>query len=451
VLGAYHACVALAGRSAGALSRFAHLGAGSSLPGRLVQALDPRFLGRWARTLPDGSVVVSGTNGKTTTASMLQSILRAEGVSFVANRSGANLRGGVVSAFLRAEPKPRMGVFEVDEAAAPSVVADLRPRLLVLTNVFRDQLDRFGEPERVAAILRRAAEALPEGSIVIANADDPVLSAALEGLGTVGFSVLGEWGAVESESDAEPEACFRCGGKLRFERRTMANLGSARCDRCGWESRPGRYAATLVLRGGLEGSVVEICDELLTLPLGGIHNVYNAAAAMAAACELGISPSRAIAGLEAFQPRFGRAEYVMFEGTHMWLALVKNPAGAGVIIREVCEDDRVGAVVVAISDRDADGRDVSWIWDVDFERFSSLEVPVVAAGTRAADAAVRLKYAGRLPVAIQTAPLAAVRAAIDRCRPDGLVAVLATYTAMLGLREVLTGDRSARVEDGVAT
>jgi UDP-N-acetylmuramyl tripeptide synthase len=398
--------------------------------------------------LPDGSVVVSGTNGKTTTASMLQSILRAEGVTFVANRSGANLRGGVVSALLLAEPKARMGIFEVDEAAAPSVVADLRPRLLVLTNVFRDQLDRFGEPERVTAILRRAAEALPEGSTVIANADDPLLWAALEGLRTVGFSVLGEGGGVEHAADAEPEACFRCGGDLRFERRTMANLGSARCDRCGWESGTGLYAATLVLRGGLEGSVVEICDELLTLPLGGIHNVYNAAAAIAAACELGISPSRAIAGLEAFSPRFGRAEYLMFEGKHIWLALVKNPVGASVIIREVCQDDRIGAVVIAISDREADGRDVSWIWDADFERFCSLEVPVVVAGTRAADVAVRLKYAGRLPAEVQTAPLAAVRAAIDRCRPDGLVAVLATYTAMLDLREAVTGNRSTRVEDG---
>jgi UDP-N-acetylmuramyl tripeptide synthase len=450
MLGAYQACVALAGRTAGALSRSAHLGAGSSLPGRLVQALDPRFLARRAATLPDGSVVVSGTNGKTTTASMLQSILRAEGVSFVANRSGANLRGGVVSAFLLAESKARMGVFEVDEAAAPSVVADLHPRLLILTNVFRDQLDRFGEPERVAAILRRAAENLPEGSTVIANADDPMLWAALEGLPTVGFSVLGNEDAVECSSEAEPEACFRCGGRLLFERRTMANLGSARCDRCGWESRPGRYTATLVLRGGLEGSVVEICDELLTLPLGGIHNVYNAAAAVAAACELGISPPIAIAGLEAFQPRFGRAEYLMFEGKRIWLALVKNPASAGVIVREVCQDDRVGAIVVAISDRDADGRDVSWIWDADFERFSSLEVPVVAAGSRAADAAVRLKYAGRLPVAIQTVPLTALRAAVDRCRPDGLIAVLATYTAMLGLRQALTGDRSARIEDGAA-
>jgi UDP-N-acetylmuramyl tripeptide synthase len=204
-----------------------------------------------------------------------------------------------------------------------------------------------------------------------------------------------------------------------------------------------------VSRAGIEALVLELCEELLTLPLGGIHNAYNAVAAVAAAAELGIAPHQAISALEGFSPRFGRAEEFLFDDRHLWLALIKNPAGAGSVIRDLCTDRRVGAVVVAISDRDADGRDVSWIWDVEFERLVRLETTIVAGGTRAADTAVRLKYAGRVPDFVEAHPLPAILAATRSCPPDGLVAVLATYTAMLDIREALFGDRSTRVEDEV--
>ena len=151
----------------------------------------------------------------------------------------------------------------------------------------------------------------------------------------------------------------------------------------------------MVSQAGLEGSVLEFDDELITLPLGGIHNAYNAVAALAAARELGIATTRAVTAIEDFHPRFGRSEELLFSDRHLWMALVKNPAGAGVVIQEVCADLRVGAVVVAISDRDADGHDVSWIWDADLERIAGLGVPVVAGGTRAADTAVELRIPER--------------------------------------------------------
>ncbi len=353
----------------------------------------------------------------------------------------------MIASILSATPPAGIGVFEVDEGALPSVVNDLRPRMLVLTNVFRDQLDRFAEPERVARLLREGADRLPRGSRIVANADDPLLWASLEDLWPVGFSVSGVLFSPESGSDAEPETCPLCAGSLRFERRTIANLGSGRCDGCGWRSSSGSYRATLISQAGLEASVLEVCGELLTLPMGGIHNAYNAVAAIAAAAEMGIPPHGAISVLEEFQPRFGRAEELLFDGGHLWVALIKNPAGAGAVIQGVCADGRVGALVVAISDRDADGRDVSWIWDADFERLVRLGVPVVAAGTRADDVAVRAKYAGRAPDAVEAEPLAAIQAAVERCRPDAMVVVLATYTAMLDIRQALLGDRSARIED----
>jgi UDP-N-acetylmuramyl tripeptide synthase len=451
VTSGYDRGVAIAGHAVGMLARFTHLGAGTALPGRLVQALDHGFLARRGAALSEGSVVVSGTNGKTTTASMIQAILQAEGVSFVSNRSGSNLRGGVASAFVFAPSDARFGVFEVDEAALPLLVAELRPRMLVLMNVFRDQLDRFPEPDRVLLLLRHAAEVLPSSATIVANADDPHLWAALEDLHPIGFSVARET-AIPPEadtSDSEPGICFRCGGRLRFLRRTMANLGSARCAQCGWRSAEAEYVAELVAQAGVEASVFEVCGEIVTLPLGGVHNAYNAVAALAATAELGIEPVRAVAALESFQARFGRGEEMWFEDRHLWLGLIKNPAGAGPVVGAVCADRRVGAVVVAVSDRDADGRDISWIWDADLEQLALLEVPIVAAGTRAADTAVRMKYAGSAPQAVETEPLAAVRAAAERCSRDRIVAVLATYTAMLDVREGLIGDRTARVEDGL--
>jgi lipid II isoglutaminyl synthase (glutamine-hydrolysing) len=226
--------IAAVGRAAGALSRFTRLGSGTSVPGRLVNALDPGFLARRAARLDRGVIVVSGTNGKTTTASMLGCVLLAEGLAVASNASGANLPGGVVSALLGKPQEPSVGVLEVDEAVLPSVVTEVRPRLLLLTNVFRDQLDRFPEPEGVAAQLRMAAERLPSGSVLVANADDPLLWASLEDLGPVGFSVVappdvgvtvrggGVAGASEVAADAEPESCPRCGAGLVFDRRTIA-------------------------------------------------------------------------------------------------------------------------------------------------------------------------------------------------------------------------------------
>ncbi len=398
--------------------------------------------------------MVSGTNGKTTTASMLRAILRSERLAFAANHSGANLRSGVATALLDAPRDAGFGVFEVDEAALPRLVDDLRPRLLVLTNVFRDQLDRFAEPERVAELLAQAARSLPSGSVIVANADDPQLWHAVEDLEPVGFGVITDAesaaGPDAGGTGAEPETCPACGAPLEFSRRTMANLGAARCGRCAWRSPAVPYRARLVSRAGAEAQVLLIRDELLTLPLGGLHDAYNAAAAIAAADLLGIPVYRSVSALEAFEPRFGRAEELDFGEARLWLGLVKNPAGAAAVIGEVAVDRRVGAAVLAVSDRDADGRDVSWIWDADVERLVGRGIPMVPSGSRAADVAVRLKYAGAHVLPAEADLEAALDAAAAACPPGRLVAVLATYTAMLDVRKAVLGTRAGRVMDGPA-
>jgi len=421
------------------------------VPGRILRKLSPRYVARRAASLPGGVVIVSGTNGKTTTASMIRAILGRRGMVLAGNDTGANLSSGVASALLWARDDAQVGVFEIDEGALPQMVAELRPRVLVLTNVFRDQLDRFGEPEHVAELLARAAGELPDGGVVVANADDHGLWRSVEALHAVGFGVAPLAGNPRRTHDdtpveGEPETCWSCGSGLAFDHRTFAHLGSARCPRCGWGwTRPPFQAR--VVDGGLEWTTFDLAGSSVTLGTGGIHNVYNAAAAMAAASALGVEPAASAAALAEYRPRFGRNEMLDLDGRPVFLALTKNPAAARVTIDQVVADPRVGAVVVSVSDRTADGRDISWIWDADFERLIERGLPVVASGRRAADVAVRLKYAGATDEPVEPDALSAVHAAQAACPPDRLVAVLATYTAMLDVRRVGAGGRAHRLRD----
>jgi lipid II isoglutaminyl synthase (glutamine-hydrolysing) len=445
----YQAGVVAAARVARRLSRFVGAGGGTSAPGILIERLAPRFVERRAASFPAGTVVVSGTNGKTTTTAMVAAILEAEGERVLTNASGANLFRGVAAAMASAPSDATVGVFEVDEGALGRVAAMVRPRVLVLTNVFRDQLDRFGEPEIVARLLRDAAAGLPPYSRVVANADDPLLWEALGGSPAelLGFGVEAPGRPRGSTIGGEPEICPRCGDPLRYRARTFAHLGRARCDGCGWSSSRPRVRAAVTGPVRLGFMPMDVAGQRFVLPLGGLHNAYNAASAIAAAEALGIPAARASEVLEGFRPRFGRAEELEFGDRTLWVVLMKNPAGADAIIQQVAAEPALGAVIVAVSDLSADGRDISWIWDAEFEGLAGLGVPVVAAGRRAPDVAVRLQYAGIEAAAVCSEPSDALEAAAGRGLEGRPIATLATYTAMLDLRRAVLGSRAASVAD----
>jgi UDP-N-acetylmuramyl tripeptide synthase len=423
------------------------------MPGLVLERLAPSFVERRAADLPSGVVVVSGTNGKTTTVAMIASILEGAGHTVVTNSSGANLFRGVAAALLDMKERASVGVFEVDEGALARLVPALRPSVLVLTNVFRDQLDRFGEPETVAGLMAGAAGRLPPGSTVVANADDPLLWHSVRASHPVGFGVrsVGTRAAgdpsLPAECSGEPEICPVCGSGLRYRERTVAHLGASSCRSCGWSSMPPRFRAEVRGPVRLGSMPIEIAGRRLVLRMGGLHNAYNAAAAVAAANAVGVPVGRAVAALEAFHPKFGRSEELELDGAPVRLVLMKNPAGAAALLQQVCSEPRIGSVVVAVSDRPADGRDISWIWDVPFERLAPMRVPVVAAGRRAAEVALRMKYAGIAPSATAREPLAALRTAAAAARGRGPVVVLATYSAMLDVRRAMLGSRSASVVD----
>jgi lipid II isoglutaminyl synthase (glutamine-hydrolysing) len=430
------ASVRLAARGLRTAVQLVGAGGGTSLPGLFLERFDSGFLTRAAANTKAKIVLVTGTNGKTTTTSMIRHILRSQGAAVIGNEGGSNMTRGISTAFLDVTSTTDYLILEVDEAVAPHLVETLRPDVLVLTNVFRDQLDRFGEAESVAALLGRSAEVLPKGSTVVVNIDDPLLSFAVgqSSDACIGFGVdLQEQHAPEGSS-AEPQICPRCGKDLLYSRRTIGHLGTARCPDCGWRCGSGGTRATVVENRGLEGLDIQIEETRARLAVGGVHAAYNAAAAVTAAAQLGVALPEACHALETFAPRFGRDEVVDVGGRRAHILLMKNPAGANVVVNEACSDPRMRSAVIAVNDQAADGRDISWIWDADFESLVATGIPLFPSGRRAEDVAVRIKYAGGQAEGAEPDVARAMRLAAAECDPGQVTVVFATYTAMLQLR-----------------
>jgi lipid II isoglutaminyl synthase (glutamine-hydrolysing) len=431
----------VAARAAAGLSRRTRAGGGTTLPGKLLLRMAPDAIERMTARLADGSVVISATNGKTTTAKMLAALLEPER-RLCRNTAGANLESGVASALLHCGGAD-LGVFEVDEAALPGVAARLEPRATVLGNLFRDQLDRYGELEAIAARWERMTAALPVGSQLVRNGDDPLVASLESPGGTLTFGIDHEGSALaEMPHASDSKWCPACGTRLRYERVYLGHLGDWSCPGCGRRRPPLDVWADAIDPLGLDGTRfvlrTPLGDADVELPMPGLYNVYNALAAAAAACAVGgVDAARMAQGLERFDAAFGRFERLRVGDRDAVLLLAKNPAGANELIRTLATDSRPKQLLVALNDRIADGRDVSWIWDVDFELLAGHVQGVVTAGTRAAEMAMRLKYGGvggdRLEVA------GSIDAGLDRALAggEGPVYLLATYTAMLELRAVL--------------
>src|SRR3954454_9769397 len=402
-------------RAVGSLSRRSGRGGGTTLPGRLLVRMQPDAIDRLAVQLRRASIVVSSTNGKTTTAGMIAGILQADGRAPVHNRAGSNMHWGVATALL--EQSGDEGLFELDEAWLPRVAPHLRPRLLVLGNLFRDQLDRYGELERLADEWATLVASM-EGSCDFAlNADDPLiadLGRDRELKRRPGVTYFG----IEDADQALPELqhahdakhCRRCGAPYKYERAFVGHLGHYICPNCHADRPAPDIAATDIELHGISGSSVRITTpegELkLELPLPGLYNVYNALAAVAAGLRSGVSLDQVREGLESMRAVFGRVETIEVSGKPVSILLIKNPAGANEVLRTLTLESSNGGIDLwlALNDRIADGRDVSWIWDADFELLSTGVRRVVCAGTRAPEMALRLKYAGWPEEAIEVVP-----------------------------------------------
>ena len=442
-------------RATGALSRRSGRGGGTTLPGRLLLRMAPDAISRLGASLTDGSTIVSATNGKTTTAGMISAALGAAGRTPVHNRAGSNMTWGVATALL--EQSGAEGLFEVDEAWLPRVAEELDPRLIVLANLFRDQLDRYGELESIADDWAEVVERRAGRSGFVLNADDPLVAdlgrdRELERRpGVTYFGIEDPKQALPGLEHAhDAKHCRRCGAAYAYERAFVGHLGHYSCPSCAADRpRPDVSAREIALEGMSGSRVVVDTPEgelRLHLPLPGLYNVYNALAAIAAAQRLGVGLAEIAEGLEAMEAVFGRVETIEVSGTPVSILLIKNPAGANEVLRTLrleAGDDGVD-LWIALNDRIADGRDVSWVWDADFELLEGGVRRVVCSGTRAPEMAVRLKYAGVDPGAIEVT--GGIEASLDQAiaASNGRLFALPTYTALLELRTLLASRGLAR-------
>ena len=443
-MGSRLALEASAARLVGRLSRAAGRGGGTTLPGKLVWKLDPDALDALAARLPHGVALISATNGKTTTAAMASSILSP--VHRLAwNHSGANLASGITSTLLAADGAD-LGLLEVDEFVLPEVMRRTSPRVVCLGNLFRDQLDRYGELEHIAERWRAAVAALEPDATLVANADDPLVAGLAEGRGsTLLFGVDDPRRARAGlQHAADSKYCVRCGHAYTYDAAYVGHLGAYRCEACGHARPAAQVAARGVEPDGLDGVSFSLStregDARIRLAVPGLYNVYNALAAASLALAVGATLDDIAAGLERFRAAFGRFERFSAGDRRVLLLLVKNPAGANEALRTLEEGGVPPTLVVALNDRIADGRDVSWIWDVDFEPVLEHAERIVVSGERAAELALRFTYAGFPRERLELVP--ELEAALDRglelTGSGGELAVLPTYTAMLELRAIAT-------------
>jgi UDP-N-acetylmuramyl tripeptide synthase len=432
-----------AARTLGGLSRIARRGGGTTIPGKALWKLDPGAVDQLAARLPHGVAVMSATNGKTTTTAMAAEILGGHR-RLAWNRAGANLLSGIASALV-ASRKAELGLFEVDEGALPEAVARLRPRVVTLGNLFRDQLDRYGELEIVAERWRAAIAALPGDAMLVVNADDPVVADLADGReNAVRFGLDDPTQARPSlQHAADSKYCLRCGSPYEFPAAYVGHLGDYVCPNCGHRRPPLDVAARRIELRGLQASRFELTTPVgvvdIELALPGLYNVYNATAAASLALAVGTSLADVRDGLGRFSAAFGRFERIRSGGKSVVLLLVKNPAGANEVVRTL-ETGVPPVLVVGLNDAIADGQDVSWIWDVDFEPLLEHVGLVIASGERAAELGLRMSYGGLPPERLEVIP------SLEKALDSGLglveagteLVVLPTYTAMLALRGILT-------------
>jgi UDP-N-acetylmuramyl tripeptide synthase len=441
-----------AAKTTAAASRALKRGGGTAASGLVGLWLNPGLIRELGAQLGHGCVLITGTNGKTTTALLINHAARAAGLLPLANGSGSNLSRGIASTLAMAsdgdgrlqDARRRIGVFEVDEAALTEVLPQLRPRALVITNLFRDQLDRYGEVEAVAQRWRRAIAAAQPDLRLVLNADDPAVASLGEGRdGTLYFGVEDKKlhaGAPEHAADA---LFCRCGARLKYDVAFYGHAGHWRCPGCGRVRPKPRVAARQVKLGDGHQASFQLesggSRSGARLALGGLYNVYNALAAAAAGEALSLPRESVIEALTSTEAAFGRQEAFELAGRRVELFLGKNPAGLNQVLSTLLLDPNRETALIVLNDGIADGRDISWVWDADFEVAAGKLLRAVVSGSRAAEMALRLKYAEWDESMLDVVPDIAL--ALDKAlaaTPEGsCLSVIPTYTAMLTVRELL--------------
>ena len=417
---------------------------GTAFPGRVALKVYPQVLGVLSRGVR--VILVTGTNGKTTSSRMIEQAFADAGLNYFANRSGANLISGITAEFamhstLTGRPKCQFAVIECDEAASKTVLKYLKPEVIVATNVFRDQLDRYGE---ITHTLNNIIEGIrhTQESVLCINADCSLIASIPEHVPNpvVRFGVNVPLGGDDLTEISDAPHCIHCKTEYEYDYITYGHLGGFRCPKCGYHRQTPQVAVTKVLATGADSSdiILDIFghEHEVHVNLPGGYNIYNAAAEAAVAHVVGIDEQTAVSALSQFECGFGRAEQFKLGQAQARMMLVKNPAGFNQVINLIAHDEGNYKLAFLLNDRFADGTDISWIWDVDFEALADQQVRftrVLVSGVRADDMALRLKYAGFAPERIEV--IREYDKLLTEIGSDETPAFLMpTYTAMFDLR-----------------
>ncbi len=423
------------GKSISLISRVLNLGNGSTWPGHLALKINKHFISSLLKNSKTQIILIAGTNGKTTTSLLIKTILEHNKKSTIHNSSGANLLNGIASSLvlqssLKGKLKADYAIFEVDENAFSKVLLEMDPQYIVLLNLFRDQLDRYGE---VANVAKKWATALQEEPTInlILNADDPQIAYIGQQLFNhkkTEYFGLQQKGLDQPEHAADSTYCPRCGTKLSYKNVYYSHLGNWECSHCGL-----KQPQTAI-------------ERFTYMPLEGLYNTYNTLAAVLLCKSLGLSEKQIEEGLQAFKPAFGRQEKLNYLGKQLEFFLVKNPTGFNQTIQTI-KHLKARTILLALNDRYADGTDVSWIWDVDFEKLADFADNIIITGDRAYDMGIRLKYSQKefkiknLKFKIELDLNSAVQTALELTSPTETLYILPTYTAMLDIRKIVSGKK----------
>lgn len=426
--------------------RTLNLGLGSNLPGRIARRVAPNVLKQLAMQCRKGVLAVSGTNGKSTTCGFISSILHKAQLKIVHNRQGANLVTGITATLIdQASWQGKLDadycLFEIDEATLPLVAREIDIAAIVVTNLFRDQLDRFGELDTTARLIEKGISI--NNSPAILNADDPNVAKLASASSRIYYGIESlAPGTILSEGVRELSYCSNCENEYSYSLLFYGQLGHWCCAKCG-NVRPQPTVSAADIAISASGSTFTLKLDQTSVPikiaLPGLFNVYNALAAASMAFKIGIDAQTIKNGLESYETLFGRSERVEISGKSVLIQLIKNPSGATQVI-SACANDAHKQILIAINDNYADGRDISWLWDAEFERLGEHSGKVVVAGQRAEDMAVRMKYAGIDPARIVLVSdlSQALDCAISLTEASETLWVMPTYTCLLEMQKILS-------------
>ena len=419
------------------------LGKASAAPGLVGLKIYPNLIRDLAKEIKQKRIVISATNGKTTTSAMIRAVLDEVSASYISNETGSNLLRGIASSMIascdwNAKFDADYGIFEVDEAVLPYAIKEIKPDIIILGNIFRDQLDRYGEIDTILAKWKSALQNASNDVKIILNADDPGIAVLRNGLRqeTIFYGIKAQQAdnKVLLEHAADTINCPDCHEELKYKNRQFSHLGDYFCPHCGFK-RPKIDILAEDIKIKANKISFQWFDKQVMINIAGVYNVYNALAAISAGRVLDIANDSIINALKNVKPAFGRMEEFKLNDQQFKIILIKNPTGANTVL-EAIKQAKNKILLIALNDNIADGTDVSWIYDVDFEKLEDV-AQIICLGVRKYDLAIRLKYAGieKRKITIGSDYIQEIEK-LSKNNQD-IIYILPTYTAMLALRKQL--------------